>query len=247
MLRPSHVIWALGPIDVKSIRRDPMLRWLVVYPIAIALGARWGVPALANWLEERFAFDLTTYYTLVMSVVVLAVPGITGAVIGFLLLDQRDDRTLTALQVTPLTLTGYLVYRTMLPIVLSVAMTMLVVPVAGLVTMGFVEVLLAALEAGPLAPLYALFLGAFAANKVQGFALAKAAGILAWPPVFAYFVSSQWQWAFGVVPLYWPAKLFWMLEAGEAGTWLYFVIGLVYQSLLLALLLRRFNKVLYRQ
>lgn len=245
-LTPSHVLRSLGPIDVKSVRRDSMLRWLVAYPIALALLARWGTPPLTTWLGERYAFDLTPYYPLLMSVLVLVVPALVGCVVGFLLLDQKDDHTLSALQVTPLTVNGYLIYRATVPMVLSVVMTMLIVPVAGLVTMGFVPVLLAAVEAAPVAPLYALFVGAFAANKVQGFALMKGVGVVVWPPVFAYFVSSTWQWAFGIVPVYWPLKLFWMLEAGESGIWLSFVIGLVYQGFVAALLLRRFNTVAYR-
>ena len=246
MLTPTDVIRALGPIDVKSVRRDPMLRWLVGMPIALALLARWGVPIITSWLAERYAFDLRPYYPLVMSLLLLMVPTLVGCVVGFLLLDHRDDRTLTALQVTPLTIGGYLLYRTAVPMVLSVAMMMVAIALAGLVTMGVIPALLAALQAAPLAPLYALFVGAFAANKVQGFALMKATGVLAWPPLLAYFVTSSWQVAFGIDPLYWPVKVFWMLEAGEPGTWLYYLVGLAYQSALVMLLLRRFKEVVYR-
>ena len=243
MLTATHVFRALGPIDVKSVRRDAMLRFLALYVAVLAMLVRWGLPPLSVWVEERFDVDLTTYYTLVMSFLVLAVPAITGAVIGFLLLDQRDDRTLTALRVTPLTLNGYLVYRTTLPMVLSAVLIVLFVPFTGVVPLGFGEVLLVALVAAPQAPLFALCLGAFAANKVQGFALGKAMGVVMWPPGFAYFASPDWQWAFGLVPTYWPAKLFWMLDAGEGGVWLVVAIGLAYQALILWFLLRRFNRV----
>lgn len=246
MLRVSHVVRALGPIDVKSVRRDSMLRWLIAYPVIIALLVRWGVPAVGAWLQGRYGFDLVPYYALLMSFVLLSVPSITGVVIGFLLLDQRDDNTLTALQVTPLSLNGYLAYRITIPMLLSVLMTVGLVPLAGLVEMGFVALLVAALAAAPHAALYAFFLAAFAANKVQGFALVKALGVLALPPILAYFVSPPFQWAAGVVPQYWPAKLFWMLEAGEAHAWLYLLLGLAYQILLLTLLARRLNTVLHR-
>ena len=246
MLTPTDVIRALGPIDVKSVRRDSMLRWLVGLPIALALLTRWGVPIVTSWLAERYAFDLRPYYPLVMSLLLLMVPMLVGCVVGFLLLDQRDDHTLTALQVTPLTIGGYLLYRTAVPMVLSVAMMMVSIALAGLVTMRVIPALLAALQAAPLAPLYALFVGAFAANKVQGFALMKATGVLAWAPLLAYFVTSGWQVAFGIDPLYWPVKVFWMLEAGEPGTWVYYLVGLAYQSALVMLLLRRFKTVVYR-
>ena len=246
MLTATGVIRALGPIDVKSVRRDSMLRWLVSIPVAVALLARFGVPIVSSWLFERYAFDLTPYFPLLMSFLVLMVPTLIGTVVGFLLLDQREDRTLTALQVTPLTVEAYLLYRTAVPMALSVAMTVVIIALADLVTMGLIPALLAALQTAPLAPLYALFVGAFAANKVQGFALMKAAGVLAWPPMLAYFVTSDWQVAFGLDPLYWPVKIFWMLEGGEPGAWLYYIVGLAYQSALVALLLRRFKEVIYR-
>lgn len=246
MPSPTAVIRALGPIDLRSVTRDSMLRWLVVIPLVYGLLIRWGVPVLSRWLSERYAFDLSPYYPLIMSFVVLMVPTLLGAVVGFLLLDHRDDRTLTALQVTPLTLEGYLVYRTALPMALSVLMTLAIIPLAGLVTIGAGRALVAAVQAAPLAPLYALFVGAFASNKVQGFALLKGAGVLSWPPVIAYFVESNWQLVFGLDPLYWPVKLFWMLEADQPGVWLYFGVGLAYQSGLVWLLLRRYREVIYR-
>ena len=188
MLNPTSVLRALGPIDIKSVLRDSMLRWLVAIPLAVGLLGRWGVPIVRAWVAEQFAFDLMPYYPLLMSFFVLMVPALLGTVVGFLLLDQRDDRTLTALHVTPLTVEGYLMYRTLVPIALSVAMIMVTIALAGLVTIGWVPALLAAIHAALITPLYALFLGAFAANKVQGFALAKAAG----PRVFrAWRVAAR--------------------------------------------------------
>ena len=242
----TAVIRALGPIDVKSVARDSMLRWLIGMPIVFALAFRWGVPALNEWLGERYAFDLTPHYPLLTSFLVLMVPTLMGSVVGFLLLDHKDDRTLTALQVTPLTVEGYLAYRIAVPMVVSVPVMMASIAIADLVTMGVVPALAASVQAAPAAPLYALFVAAFAANKVQGFALLKGVGVLTWPPVIAWFISSPWQVAFGIDPLYWPLKLFWMLEAGEPRAWLYFLAGLTYQSLLIAILLRRFKTVIAR-
>jgi fluoroquinolone transport system permease protein len=103
-MKALRVVQALGPIDAKGVLRDSLLRWLVLYPVLLALLLRWGVPALADRLADRYRFDLTAYYVLVMSFLVELLPILTGMVVGFLLLDQRDDHTLMAWQVTPLTL-----------------------------------------------------------------------------------------------------------------------------------------------
>lgn len=235
---------ALGPVDVKSVRRDAMLKWMVLFPVLIAVVVRWGVPALNARLVEELQLDLAPYYPLLMSGIAGTMPLMVGLIIGFLLLDQRDDHTLSALQVTPLTLNGYLAYRISLPVLISIATTFGIVPAAGLVTVPFAALLAVALAAAPLAPLIALFLGSFAENKVQGFALSKGLGVIFLPPLIAYFVNDWWQPVFGLAPTYWPLKIFWLAAAGEGGYWLYLVVGLAYQILLIAVMLRRFNRVI---
>ena len=239
------ILKALGPIDAKSISRDSFLRWMTIVPLAIALGTRWIMPIFIRRLESGLGLELMPAYPAIMGAVLLQlVPLFAGMVIGFLLLDQRDDRTLTALQVTPLSLNGYLAYRLSVPTLLSVLLTLIVMPLAGFAGIGLGPLLLAAVVAALLAPLVALALAAFAANKVQGFALMKAAGIILFPPLIAYFIPPGWQPAFGVFPTYWPARLYWLYLAGQNNFWVYLAAGVLYQALLLALLVRRFNRVM---
>ncbi len=241
-----RAIRGLAPIDAKSVARDPLLRWMVVLPLLMAAVLRFLAPVVTVKLQNQYGFALEPYYALITSFVTLIAPQLSGVIIGFLLLDQRDDGTLTALQVTPLSLSGFLVYRLAVLTVLSTLMSLISVPLVGLVEIKPFDVLLVSIVAAPLAPFYALLLVCFASNKVQGFALMKAAGILSWPPIIAYFVPTFWQWVIGFVPQLWPVKIFWMLEAGESGILPYVVIGLAYQALLVAWLLRRFHRVLRR-
>ena len=158
----ARVFRTLGSVDVRSIRRDAMLPWLIAYPLFIALLGRWGIPALASNLQAQYQFDLTAYYLLITSFLLLMMPAVVGVVIGFLLLDQRDDHTLSALQVRPMTLNRYLLYRTSVPILMSAAMTLVSIPLVGLVRVDGTTLLLATALATPMAPVYALFFAAFA-------------------------------------------------------------------------------------
>lgn len=237
----------LGPVDTRGVFRDPMLRWVIVLSPVMALAFRFVVPLIAEMVRERLDFDLLPYYSLIASVVVLITPGLVGTVIGFLLLDQRDDRTLTALLVTPLSLGDYLAYRLSVPIVVSVLLGMIMIPLAGLVETTLAQIVVASISAAPVAALYTLFIGAIAANKVQGFAIAKGIGILFPPVIVAYFVAMPWQPLFGLIPLYWPVKTYWLFADGEPGlACLYAVIGLVYQLLLLGMLVRFFGRTIRR-
>jgi fluoroquinolone transport system permease protein len=224
-----------------------MLRWIAVFSPGFGLLFRFAVPPVADALDRQFGFDLVPYYPLLMSLLPLVMAGMTGTVAGFLLLDQRDDQTMTALLVTPLSLGDYLRYRLGGLMMLSAVFGALMVPLAGLTETTPLQVVVTAVAAAPLAPIYALFLGTFAANKVQGFALAKAVGVVFVPCTVSYFVTGPWQSAFGLVPHYWPLKVFWLFDEGALGPALaHALIGVAWQAVLLMLLVQRFSHVVRR-
>lgn len=233
---------ALVPIDLRSVARDPLLRWIAVYPLAAALLVRWGTPWAVRYLDRRLHFDLVHYYPLLASFVLLTAPVLAGTVIGFLLLDQRDDGTLVALRVTPLTTNSYLVYRISVPMALSFALGLSVLPLTNLIPLSPSDLFLVALAAAPVAPLYALVLAVAARNKVQGFAVSKAMGALMIPVVAAAFVREPWQWLLGLDPLYWPAKLVWLGASAEGQSWTLAGVGLAYEILVVLWLARLFNR-----
>jgi fluoroquinolone transport system permease protein len=239
-----RLIKSLGPIDARSVRRDALLRWIVALPLLIALLVRFILPVIIGRLENTLHFGFGDFYQAIAGYALLiTAPVMSGMVIGFLLLDERDDRTLLAIRVTPLPPGGYLAWRLSLPMLLSTAVTLAAFLLAGLSQPGIPGLMVCALATAPFAPLVALALAVFAQNKVQGFALVKASSVLQMAPLVAYFVRAEWQPAFWIFPTYWPAKLFWTLQTGGGNAWQYLAVGLAYQLLLLFILLRRFNRL----
>jgi fluoroquinolone transport system permease protein len=246
-MRTTAAFRSLGAIDARNVARDSMLRWIAVFTPAFGLLFRFAIPPIADTLNRQFAFDLVVYYPLLMSFLTLVAAGMTGTVVGFLLLDQRDDQTMTALLVTPLSLRDYLRYRLGGLMLVSAVFGAAMVPLAGLTGTTALQVVVSAITAAPLAPIYALFLGTFATNKVQGFALAKAVGVVMVPCIVSYFVTGPWQTAFGLVPHYWALKVFWLFGEGATGAALvHALIGLAWQAALLMMLVQRFSHVVRR-
>lgn len=246
-MRTTTAFRSLGAIDARNVARDSMLRWVAIFTPAFGLLFRFAVPRVADMLHQQFGFDLVAYYPLLMSFLPLVAAGMIGTVVGFLLLDQRDDQTLTALMVTPLSLGDYLRYRLSSLMLLSAVFGAVIMPLAGLSETTAVQVVVSAMTAAPLAPIYALFLGTFAANKVQGFALAKAVGVVLVPCIVSYFLTGPWQSAFGVVPHYWALKVFWLFDEGATVSALvHAIIGLAWQAVLLMLLVQHFSRVVRR-
>lgn len=233
---------AFGRNDIKSIKRDSLLIYMLIIPPIMVLAVRLILPWLTNRLADNFAFDLVPYYPMILSFFfVLQLPLLFGLLVGLLILDERDDDTLTALRVTPISMTGYAIYRGGAATLLSTLYIVIALPSTGLMPLTLLPALIPiAILSGVLAPLFGLILATIASNKVEGLALMKALGIFLIGPLAAYFVDSNWQLLMGILPTYWPAKAFWV--ASEGGNfWPYVVVGAIYSLLLVALLLRRFK------
>jgi fluoroquinolone transport system permease protein len=240
MINALRFARALTPIDRRSITRDPLLRWILLLPLLLALGLRWVGPRLIGQLGEAIGFPLAPHYLPLVGFAMLAmVPMLVGTVVGFLLLDQRDDETLSALRVTPMPIGVYLAYRLAAPMLVSTLVSIALVPLAGL-NVAATGLVLGAAAAAPLAPIYALALAGLAANKVQGFAMMKALNVLVVPPIAAYFLPA-WEWAFYWAPTYWPAAVFWAVLDGS-GAGLPLAAGLAVHILVIAALLRLFQR-----
>lgn len=194
--------------DLTSILRDPMLRLLFIMPLFIPLLFRIIIGIGGRLLMERFGFDLSPYYPLIQSVVILMAPFIMGTAIGFVLLEERDENILSFIAVTPLGKRGQLFYKILFSIVLSFICTYLSLFITGIMEPRPLKLLLVALMAALEAPLVALFMTAFAGNKVEGLVMAKATGILITGPLLAHFVPQPWGNLALLLPTTWVAKVF---------------------------------------
>lgn len=224
---------ALGPLDVHNIGRDPLLKWMLVVPLLMAVLVRLGFPIVADIAHTRLGLDLTPFQPLIAGGLLLLPATLVGMVIGFLLLDERDDGTLLALLVTPLTLRQYFLYRLSWPLAVGTVLTAVSLPLTGLGNWSWGEIWLGAIVAAPLAPLLALLLAAVAENKVQGLALTKLISGVQMLPLVAYFVPHSFQWFFGLVPTFWVLRMMWGWAEQDPFAGLYGLVGLGYQLFLL--------------
>ena len=232
---------AMGLVDLRNVQRDPLLRIMPFLPILVGILLRFASSLVVEQIRVHFAVDLSTVMPLIAEyMLLLLAPAITGMVVGFLLLDQKDDRTLLAMRVTPLSLAHYLAYRLTLPLVVSGAVTWLALAIAQLALSRSWLLLPCLLLSALIAPITALALGTFAANKVQGFALAKALNIFMIAPVLAAFTPLPWQWAFALLPTFWPARLLWAIYMGEPTKGTIIVLGLLVEGGMLYWLTQRF-------
>ncbi|MGA9399819.1 ABC transporter [Haladaptatus sp.] len=240
----------LGPVggmalaDGKKWFRDPLLLVAGTGPLLLALLAHVALP----FLNQHYlpTISLVPYYPLVLGFVVTFPPYIYGFVVGFFVLEDREQGVLAALRTTPLTGRGYLRYRGATAYLVGAAVTIPTVMLFGLVRVPplvLVAVTVVVALAGP--TITFLFAG-LARDSIEGVVINKLLGLLLIVPVAGIaLLPEPWQYVVGVVPLYWPVKA---LVAGVTdGIGLRFVaflfLGVLSFGVSIRYLVRRFERM----
>jgi fluoroquinolone transport system permease protein len=240
--RGSRALAAFGRNDVRGTYRDPLLVMLIVAPVLWTTGVAVLTPMAADLLAERYHFDLVPYYPLVLTAFLLLTSIIVaGGLAAFLVLDEIDAGTMTALRVTPVPLSMFFGYRAATVMAITTIYVIATMSFSGILDPGVIPALIPiGMVAGLSAVVTLLLILAVANNKIQGIAMVRALGMLiAGLPCLPWFIDSPWSLAFGVLPPYWAAKAFWV--AADHGTWWPYLLGGVIYNLAVAWpLFRRF-------
>jgi len=233
--------------DGLRLFRDRFLIGVGLYILALSIAMRWAIPAIASGVASRWGFDLTPYYALIAShILVQLAPQLVGVLGAFLLLETREDGTVKALLVSPLPFSSYLVIVSVAMVLVSVALTVVEGALIGLALPSWSALAATGLAGGFAAPMFALFVAAVADNKPEAFAYLKGLGILPMIPTGAFFLSEPTQWLATVYPPYWAMKAYWLAEAGESN-WPFWILGGVAVSTLWVwLLMRLYNRAARR-
>lgn len=238
----------MGRNDARLIRRDSFLIGLFAYIFIISLLMRFALPWIADQVAATpdVTFDITALYPLIVGFIGLFLSAVLGGmIIAFIVLDERDDHTLTAMLVTPMPMSHYLGYRILIPTLMAFSAAMIMILVMNVALVELWQLIVIALIAALNGAVIMLFIGTFAQNKVQGFAMLKIVNSVGISLFAAWFLPAPWEYLFGIFPPYWAAKAYWMAQAGDTSWWLPAIIGLAYSIGLIAFLLRRFHKVAY--
>lgn len=230
-------ILSLTQSHSKRIFRDSFLLFISFLPFLMGLLYRILIPELRQLLISHF--DLSLYYPLIMLFLVMMSPLLFGWVIGFSLLDDRDEDILAYMSITPLQKTGYLQFKIIAPVFISIIQGYLVLLIANLCPMDYIKLLPVIILAAMEAPLFALAQGVFAGNKVEGLAVGKLLGLVLIGPFISYFVDSPLAYLAGIIPPFWITETYFS-EGPQY--WMGLGIGLVVHIIFLIGMSKLFNK-----
>jgi fluoroquinolone transport system permease protein len=241
----TFVFGILADVDRRLVWRDPLLKWVLLLPVGLGILFRILIPQAREALLRATGVDIAPYYPLFMGGYLMNAAGIVGMVIGFLLLDERDARTLAALRVTPVSIRRYLAYRISGPLAVATATTLLGYALIGITPLPFGPLLAISIVGGMSAPLIALVLATAAPNKVAGLAVVKVLNGINLLPLAAYFLPTPAQYVAGVIPAYWPMRALWSAAQGESFL-AYLGAGCLGSALAVAIVTHLFERQLLR-
>lgn len=250
MLPSITVIRRLLRNDLRLIARDSLLVFMFSLVLILGLACRLALPALDESLaqsgimpSESTPLRFSDTYPLWMAFIGLWQAALLpGTAFAFLLLDEKEDHTLSAMRVTPVPLTSYLSYRCAVPTLFAFVFQIVLVPAIGFAPISALQLVVLAAASSLTAPLVTLFIAHLANDKMQGFAFTKFTGVAGLLILVGWFAGGTWQWVLSVFPHFAIAKGYWMAAAGEAWWWVPALWGGLAQLGLVAALLGRFGR-----
>jgi len=227
--------------ELKKWMRDPMTRFMLFYPVIFGLVGRYGLPSIA----ENAGFSIENNADYIIAALTLMMPMVYGALIGFSILDDRDDHIFNSIRITPLNLNSYLLFRLALVYCLSFTACFFVMWFVQIGPLNENNMILISFLAAFSAPLTGLLINLFATNKIEGFAIMKLTGIIILLPVISLYFTDAKELFFAFIPAFWPGKIISTLVRSESNMLLtlntYFWIGLLYSIVLNIVMYRSFN------
>lgn len=199
----------------------------------------------AGWLYMNKHYPDITLDPLITSLAVaLLTPMNIGIVLGFQLLEEKEQGVFRAISVTPLNNDYYLFYRFAITVVIGSIMTYFVHEILGLISLPLVFLLPVILVATCQIPLQSLMIASFARNTLEGFAVMKGTGFtLLVPLLVAYFFSDySISWLAGIFPFFWLIKAYQFAINDQIGLFIASLsVGISYTLLLCWILFRYYR------
>jgi fluoroquinolone transport system permease protein len=199
---------AIYKTDLKLLRRDPMLLYSVAMTLVFLL--------IVRYFKDRVGI----YYPLLALLTLIFIPMIFSMIPGFMMADEKEDKTIQALKVIPISSEAFLAYRLTWASIMTVVLTGvgpyildIDLPREGLLAL----MALFVLEVW----IFGLLITVFSESRMQALTVSKVLGwFLFLPPLIKLIVvwrnlSTDWSKFTAFLPTYWIYRVFEGIPAND--------------------------------
>lgn len=260
--------FALLSYELKNLTKDKMNMFMILYPLVMLFVTGFLTPKITAMSNDAYASMYILIVMFLMSLVLGCFVG--GVMLGFSLLDNKDERTFNSISVTPASIKGYVIFKSVYCTVFSFisilfmvfglkllardAYTVQALGINILDNINTLQIFVFALVNSLITPAIALVIAAIAKNKVEGFVFVKAGGLVLMLPLLMMLPAFDGikQYILGILPNFWSVKALYNIALANSSQYnlpfiIYMVIGGVFSILLAVVFYKMFTRKLQIQ
>lgn len=249
--------------EFKTILKDATNLFLILYPFILLILIGLIIP-----LAFKKAGNIPAFGIILVLVISLSVGGfVSGALLGFSLIENIDEKTILSIAVSPIRVEGYTFFKISYTYILAIISNLIIVGGLKLINndvyivqinnqtihlldnFSWLHIIVFSFVNGLLVPSVALLIASLAKNKVEGFAFMKSGGLFSLLPSLTLlnFFSDEKQYILGIFPNFWSTKAMINVAihskaSSNLNYFIYMLIGSLYLIALLIITLKLFLK-----
>lgn len=193
---------------IRQIFKDSMLAVVCAATVFTAFFIRIGIPVTEDVLCAYFEQQniLKDYYLLFDLLLALITPYMLCFASAMMMLTEFDENMTNYLAVTPIGKRGYILSRLVFPAVIAYVVSVILLRWFSLTEWSNEMILINCMLTGSVSIAASLLMFTISHNRVEGMAVGKLSGLLILGLPVPFFLISDIQYLFSMLPSFWIAK-----------------------------------------
>lgn len=217
---------------INQIFKDAMLFMICLAPVLYILFIKYAIPLAEEYLIEYIDLQkvISPYYLILDLLLVVLTPTMFSFSSAMVILGEIDDGITKYMSVTPVGTEGYLISRIILPLVLSMLVTIIALSFFSITKIKLINIIILSLMSSMLGYIMCILVISLSTNKVEGMAVMKLSGILLMGIPIPFFNEGNVQYLASFLPSLWLTKF--AVENNIIYLNLYLLVSVIWISVL---------------
>lgn len=226
--------------DLKNILREPIFLILFTSPVLILLLLKFAFPIFNILLNRFVVFDLNTIFTQVSFMFLFLIPMLCGMIWSLLLVDDKDNKIMDVISVTPLGKNEYINIKLLSNTFISFILVLLMYFFQNYNSSISIEVMLLLILLSIQSIYLVILVANFASNKIEAMTFSKIFSFVYMFPLVTLLLKSNLRYFFSIFPQYWVIESYKVLN--QSSFWMTISVGYIYNFLCSWMLVSYFKR-----
>ncbi len=130
-----------------------------------------------------------------------------GLLIGFSVIEEKEDNVIAAISVSPMSRFEYVAGRSLIGVMTGLVLSIPPIYVLGAGGFDVAQVVVVTLGATLIGVILGLYIGSVATNQIEGIGVLKLAALpFTIGPLLVFLLAEKWHWTLMWIPTYWTVR-----------------------------------------